>query len=323
MTIVKNHSRAKKSLNSHKKTFLRKRKEKYKLSKSDKNKKESFLNYYLSERRKNSTTSLKFKIDILNKKCYHITFEHIQDFSDEFIKNRKISLKNFYSFLSKQQNFYKSEPNSFGDIYLLHDKIYFKIVSLYDYYIAKLANTRQSRDNIALDLLTCFFIILKYENSHIINLTRTIIELINLYFYQYYLCKPKISEEDLYKNMITILKTVQFNFIPSSVMDFFRIAFDEIEENCPLVKQNLNNFFISFKKILFFLLWNHCTFSYSPIMVCCKLIKKISSKIIKDKKTLKYVDELTETLFGPFIIKDVKIENFINNNINLVVQETN
>lgn len=321
MTIAKKHSRGKKPSNFHKNTWLRKGKEKFKQLKSYKNRDDSFLKYYLSERRKNITTSIKFQIDVLNKKCYQIKFEHILDFSDEFIKNRKLSLKDFYIFLSKIQNLNKSEPNYFCEIYLFYDKIYFEVVSLYDYYITKLTNTRHSRNKVTLDLFTCFFIILKFENPQICNFSKKIIELINLYYYQYNPGMPKISEEDLYKNMVTILKIVQFNFIPSSVMDYFRIIFDEMEHNCPLPKQILNKFFISFKKCFFILSFYHCAFSYSPILVCCKLINKIISKIIKDKKTIKYVDELTKTLFGKFIIKNSNIENFIKNNIDLVEQE--
>ena len=273
------------------------------------------MNYYLNER-KETNSSILFKINKLNSNIINTISP--EKLSSKYMNNRKTCLKCLYSFLLLQKN-NEDLNNDFKENFIKKfERLFYIIVSFYDYYVSKLEVINDTLEKIYIDIFTCFFIIAKYENISCYNMAKNMIDIICNFYLQVRnhtntstLNSLKVTEEDLSSNQTRILNTCRFNIYPTSVMDYFYIIMDEIQKKKEIGLDDYNTIIYSFNAKVFLFLYNNSIYSYNPSHLCNLIMKFVLIEDIKDNKIILCVKNILQNIFGNLNITDSDSQKFL------------
>ena len=214
----------------------------------------NLMRYYLKER---ETIGENIEVKILNlNKIFEITIALCQpiQISKEDLKERKDALLIFFYFLQKQIN--NEELNQYYINYIIykHERLYHKIVAMYDYYLMKSQEKKENKKDIYFDLFTCFYIQAKLDNislyQDIFYMTRTL----NGFYQQINKIPITITPDEFNENQNIIINTIKADFFPTCSIDYICLLANIILQ---IRKENLDLFnelieFLKYKNLYIF-----------------------------------------------------------------------
>ena len=174
--------------------------------------KQNLMRYYLKER-ETLNDNIETKILYLKRKCKKtVALCEPMQMTKEDLEERGNALYEFCCFLEKPTTDVELNQCYIECIIFEYERLYYKILVMYDYYLMQSQEIKENKKDINFDLFTCFYIQAKLDNISLYQDIFFMTQTLNGFCQQVYKKPITITQDEFNQNLNIVINSKLISF---------------------------------------------------------------------------------------------------------------